>query len=80
MAISLLKGGQVGQFAKMRRLIESPDRVGSIGVKKGLVKGAIPVYRSCVSNLRKVLEAEQDGEIDSLSVEALDQWLSKSSF
>ena len=79
-AISLLKGGQVGQFAKMRRLIESPDRVGSIGVKKVLVQGAIPVYRSCVSTLRKVLEAEQDGEIDNLSVEALDQWLSKSSF
>ena len=79
-AISLLKGGQVGQFAKMRRLIHCPNRVKSIGVKKSLVRGAIPVYRSCVSNLRQVIEAEQNGEIGSNDVEAITPWLSRASF
>ena len=78
-AISLLKGGQVVQFAKMRRLIESPTRVESTGVKKALVRDAIQVYRSCVSNLRQVIEAEQEGEIDSHDVEALNHWIQDAS-
>ena len=74
-AISLLKGGQVVQFGRMRRLIESPSRVRPMGVKTDLVRNAIPAYRSSVSQLKRVLEAEQDGELDSQDVQGLNEWL-----
>ena len=73
-AISLLKGGQVGQFSKMRRLMDHPDRVATMGVKKALVKDAVPLYRSCVATLKKLLEAEEHGKLDSVD-NHLEEWL-----
>jgi ATP-dependent RNA helicase DDX51/DBP6 len=73
-AISLLKGGQVGQFSKMRRLMDHPDRVASMGVKKTLVRDAVPLYRTCVAILKKVLEAEEHGELNSAD-NNLEEWL-----
>lgn len=61
MAISLLKGGQVSQFSRMRKLIDDPDRVSSMGVKKSLVKGVVPVYKSCLKKLGEVVSAEENG-------------------
>jgi hypothetical protein len=60
-AITLLKGGQAGQFSKMRRLIDSPERVQTMGVKKSLVKGVVPVYKACLKNLGDVVAAEEEG-------------------
>jgi ATP-dependent RNA helicase DDX51/DBP6 len=74
-AISLLKGGQVGQFVKMRRLIDNPSRVQAMGVKKVLVRDAVPVYRSCVASLRKVIEAEQDGDLGIIDIDGLSEWI-----
>jgi ATP-dependent RNA helicase DDX51/DBP6 len=73
-AISLLKGGQVGQFSKMRRLMDHPDLVSSMGVKKALVQDAVPLYRSCVATLKKVLEAEEHGKLNSVD-NHLEEWL-----
>eukprot|EP00978_Attheya_sp_CCMP212_P017740 scaffold47753_cov58-Attheya_sp.AAC.8 len=66
-AISVLKGGQVGQFLKMRQLIDNPKRIQPMGVQKHLVSGAIPMYQACVQALRQVMDAENDGEIDNVS-------------
>jgi ATP-dependent RNA helicase DDX51/DBP6 len=66
-AISVLKGGQVGQFLKMRQLIDNPKRIQQMGVQKHLVSGAIPMYQACVQALRQVMDAENDGEIDNVS-------------
>jgi ATP-dependent RNA helicase DDX51/DBP6 len=57
-AITMLKGGQVTKFLKMRQLIDSPDRVTKIGIKKDLVKTAIPVYQKCIKALQNVMDAE----------------------
>jgi ATP-dependent RNA helicase DDX51/DBP6 len=62
-AISLLKGGQVGQFKKMRRLIDSPGRVQPMGVKKNLVTGVLPTYRCCLKKLADVVAAEENEEL-----------------
>lgn len=58
-AISLLKGGQRSQFTKMRHLVDDPERVQSMGVKKGLVKGVVGVYKKCLKRLADVVSAEQ---------------------
>jgi ATP-dependent RNA helicase DDX51/DBP6 len=60
-AISLLKGGQENQFRKMRQLIEDPKQVASMDVKKELLRDAFSQYKTCVSKLRDVIEAEKDG-------------------
>jgi ATP-dependent RNA helicase DDX51/DBP6 len=73
-AISLLKGGQVGQFAKMRKLIEDPNRVQSMTVKKSMVRDAIPLYRSCVASLKRVIEAEENGELGTTN-NLLGEWI-----
>jgi len=76
-AISLLKGGQVGQFAGMRRLIASHESVKSnVGVDKNLVRDVLPKYPSCVRALRAVLEAEGDGELNPRDVDQLEEFLS----
>lgn len=62
-AITLLKGGQTGQFAKVRQLIDFPERIQSMGVKKSLVKGILSVYKSCLKKLAEVVAAENDGEL-----------------
>jgi len=75
-AISLLKGGQVKQFEKMRRLIQSPESVRpNIGVNKDLVQGALLRYRRCVQALRDVLRAEESGEFSSREVKELKTFL-----
>lgn len=71
-AISLLKGGQVGQFGKMRQLIQEPEKVESIGVKKALLRDALPHYRQCMQALREVLEAEENGELSLTDVDLSD--------
>lgn len=76
-AITLLKGGQVAQFFKMRGLIQASDNVQGIGVKKGLLKDVIPKYRKCIGSLRKVLEAEARGDLRTTDA-CLDDFIDKS--
>ncbi|GKY96065.1 hypothetical protein MPSEU_000566700 [Mayamaea pseudoterrestris] len=75
-SITLLKGGQVTQFHKMRRLIQSPESVHQVGIKKQLVCNVVPHYRKCVHALKRVLEAESDGELSYVATEALLNFLS----
>ncbi|GAX23733.1 ATP-dependent RNA helicase DDX51/DBP6 [Fistulifera solaris] len=63
-AISLLKGqGQAGQFWNLRRkLVQGADRVvKNRSLQKHLVRN-VP-YQQCLSALKEVLQAEDDGEI-----------------
>lgn len=62
-AISLLKGGQVDQFLRMRRLIEDPNRIKKMGFKKSLVIGVVGVYISCLKALADVVAAESRGDL-----------------
>ena len=74
-AITLLKGrGQAGQFSKLRRLIDHPDRVESMSIKKSLIKDILPIYRKCVANLQGVLAAEVNGELTTVSMD-LQPWI-----
>lgn len=69
-AISLLKGsGQSGQFQKLRRLIDHPERVAPYKVKTSLVKNSIRLYQQCVVSLKDLLAAEQQGEIRPMDME-----------
>lgn len=73
-AISILKERQLGKFLRLRRLIDDPDRVKPMGVRKDLVRDVMPVYPECVRALRRVMDAEKDGKlkpIASLSAEWL---------
>jgi ATP-dependent RNA helicase DDX51/DBP6 len=63
LAVSLLKGGQVAQFTRMRKTIKDPSRVQPKGVQKNLVRAAIPVYMSCLKKLPAVLSAEGNGDL-----------------
>lgn len=63
LAVSLLKGGQVAQFTRMRQTIKDPSRVKPKGVQKNLVRAAIPVYMSCLKKLPAVLTAEGNGDL-----------------
>jgi len=62
MAISVLKGGQVKQFQRMRNLIDSPGRVKEMVINKDLVRKAVKQYRACVKALGAVIQAEEDGD------------------
>ena len=64
-ALSLLKGGQVRLFERMRWLIERPDRVGTARIQKDLVKVGARKYRDCIQALRQVLAAEEEGELSA---------------
>jgi len=55
-----MKSGQVGKFMKMRELIGNPENVMDAGIKKDLVKDAVPIYKQCVGALKKVLDAEEN--------------------
>ena len=72
-AISLLKGGQVSLFRRMRHLIQEPDRVQPFAVKKNLIRDAVGVYRPCVKALRDILDAEENGELGH--VETVDDYV-----
>ncbi|KAL7448807.1 hypothetical protein ACHAWC_000941 [Mediolabrus comicus] len=70
MAISVLKGGQVSKFNRLRKLIDG-GRVERMGIKKHLVKNVIPTYKSCVNALQRIIEAEENEDLlpsDSLKV------------
>lgn len=62
-AITILKGGQITKFLKMRNLIGNPDRVETMGIKKDLVKTAIPVYQNCIKALENVMNAEANDDL-----------------
>ena len=62
-AITILKGGQITKFLKMRNLIGNPDRVQTAGIKKHLVKRAIPVYQKCIKALENVIDAETNDHL-----------------
>ena len=63
-AITLLKGsGQMGQFQKLRRLIEHPDRVEPATVPIKLVRPALKLYKTCVQQLRQLIAAEERGAL-----------------
>lgn len=62
-AISILKGGQVFQYKRMRRIIQNEDRVRTVPIKKSLVRDAVPVYGTCIQALKHVLSAENAGEL-----------------
>ena len=64
-AISLLKGGQVRQFQRMRNLIDGPSRVKEMAIKKDLVQDAVIHYRACVKALREVIQAEEEGVLST---------------
>lgn len=73
-AISLLKGGQVGQFFKLRQLIFGAEKVTRMKVKKSLVRNIVSKYPKCVAALRDVIDAEQNGELgrsEALSLQVL---------
>jgi len=59
----LLKGGQQHQFHKMRNLIDDPERVQSMAVKKNLVKSVVAVYKPCLKALADVIAAEQSSDL-----------------
>ena len=60
-ATTIMKGGQVSKFLKMRQLIGNPGRVSKVGIKKDLAKPAIPVYQKCIKALGKIMSAEANG-------------------
>jgi ATP-dependent RNA helicase DDX51/DBP6 len=62
-AISLLKGGQIHQFRKMRQLIEDPKQVSKMEIKKDLIRHAFAQYKTCVEKLRQVIEDEKVGTL-----------------
>jgi superfamily II DNA/RNA helicase len=74
-AISLLKGGQVSLFFRMRRLIQLSERVQAMPVKKNLVRDAVDVYRQSIKALRDVLDAEENGELGN--TETLEDYVSE---
>ena len=73
-AISVLKGGQVNKFRKMRSLIDG-GLVKEAGVNKTLIKGTLPVYKACVKALQQVLEAEENDELLPSDILNTTRWL-----
>jgi ATP-dependent RNA helicase DDX51/DBP6 len=65
-AISLLKSGQIHQFRKMRELIESPNDVTSLTIKKDLIRDTFSKYKKCVATLRDVIQGEKNGTISPI--------------
>ncbi len=73
-ATTIMKGGQVSKFLKMRQLIGYPERVTKSGIKKDLARPAIPVYQKCIKALGRVMSAEANGDLSP--VECLkSEWL-----
>ncbi|KAL3781587.1 hypothetical protein HJC23_007107 [Cyclotella cryptica] len=71
-AISVLKGGQVAKFRKMRQLING-GAVQSVGIKKDLVKNVVSTYKKCIQALKTILQDEECEKLrpwDSLDVSA----------
>mmetsp|Transcript_57153 Transcript_57153/g.170373 ORF Transcript_57153/g.170373 Transcript_57153/m.170373 type:complete len:318 (-) Transcript_57153:265-1218(-) len=74
-AWTILKSGQERDFHRMRDLIDRPGNVEEGGVRKELVRGSVAVYGRCVRTLRKVVRAEEGGELDAGAPLSL-EWLS----
>lgn len=55
-AISVLKGGQVCKFRKMRSLIDGGS-VLTEGVKRDLIKGVLPTYKACLVALKRSISS-----------------------
>ena len=72
LAISVLKGGQVSKFRKMRNLIDGGS-VTEVGVNKDLIKGVVSKYKVCVKALQ--IEAEESGELDPSEPLDTTQWI-----
>ena len=66
-AVTIMKGGQITKFMKMRALIDNPNNVNDTGVKKDLVKNAVPIYKKCVRALRRILDAEENDGLSPVS-------------
>ena len=62
-AISLVKGGQMGQFRRMRHLIRCPERVQTLHLQKEALSKLVGAYKESIANLRRVVEAESHGEL-----------------
>ena len=75
-AISVLKGGQVKKFQKMRSLIDG-GLVKETAVRMDLIKEVLPTYKVCVKALKQVIQAEENEEL--LSSDPLDTqfWIAK---
>lgn len=74
-AINVLKGGQVSKFHKMRSLIDG-GLVKEARVKKDLIKGTLPVYKTCLRALKQVIGAEEKDELLPSDVLDTAQWMS----
>lgn len=73
-AISVLKGGQVSKFNKMRHLIDGGN-IERMGIKKQLVKNVIPTYKTCVHALQRVIEAEENEEMHHYEELRVSEWI-----
>lgn len=65
-AISLVKGGQMKSFGRIRSLIDSPERVRPMLVDKEIIRPIIRAYKTSIQSLRGVLAAEADGDLDPM--------------
>lgn len=74
-AISVLKGGQVSKFKKMRSLIGGGS-VEKGAVKKHLIGDILPTYKACVGALQRVIDAEKNEEIFQSDPLDAAQWIS----
>ena len=75
MAISVLKGGQVSKFNKMRNLIDGGGNIERMGIKKHLIKNVISTYKTCVNALQRVIEAEENEEIHHYEELKVMRWI-----
>ena len=62
-AINVLKGGQIPQFERLRQLVQEPQRVRPHTIQKSLVRDFLPRYRTCLTKLKEVLAAEEQGDL-----------------
>ena len=75
-AVTLLKLGQVAQFRRMRSLIVPADAVRSLPLPNtAQLQRLAPTYRSCLTAMRHVLEAEEAGELGPADVDQLSVYL-----
>ena len=65
-AVTLLKSGQIHQFRKMRQLIDDPEQVTSLAIKKELIRGSFAHYKTCVAKLRELIDAEKQGTVSPI--------------
>lgn len=74
MAISVLKGGQISNFNRLRKLIDGGN-VERMRISTTVVKSIIPTYKSCVKALQRVIEAEENEEILPSESLQISEWI-----